>query len=114
MGLHVRGLPAMPCCLRNCYREVTPGYTGLHVRGLPAMPCCLRNIPQGEGLLQRGEDSQQCHAASGTFHRGRGCYREVRTPSNAMLPQEHSTGGGAATESQQCHAASGGGAATER
>ena len=33
------------------------------------MPCCLMNIPQGEGLLQRGEDSQQCHAASGTFHR---------------------------------------------
>ena len=80
------------------------------------MPCCLRNIPQGEGLLQRGEDYQQCHAASGTFHRGRGCYREVRTPSNATLPQgegllqrgEDSQEGllQRGEDSQQCHATS--------
>ena len=68
------------------------------------MPCCLVNIPQGEGLLQRGEDSQQCHAASGGG---------AATESNATLPQ----GEGLlqrGEDSQQCHAASGGGAATER
>ena len=56
--------------------------------------------------------------------RGRGCYREVRTPSNATLPQgegllqrgEDSQEGllQRGEDSQQCHAASGGGAATER